>query len=353
MAQATYDTFNSERLSKYAGSSRYSRRNLFSRVGLAKGNPFKYEAVKYIYATSSIRVPEAFILKPLPDDSWCRESNWMGYVAVATDEGKITLGRRDILVAWRGTIEPIEWVKDLDFPLVSASELVGRSGDNANVHKGFLSIYTSYNQHSTFNKTSARDQVISEVKKRVEQYKDEEISITVVGHSLGAALSTLNAADIVSNGYNKPRNRPNKVCPVTAFIFGSPLVGDLNFKNTLQSMHDLHILNLLNVPDVIPRLPPIGYSSVGVELWVDSRTSPYLNYPGDLLSWHNLEAAYLHPVALERGTTVKRDISLVNKNSAALKDKYSIPTNWWREKNKGMVQMNNGSWILQDHEKDD
>ncbi|KAI3457305.1 hypothetical protein Pfo_013968 [Paulownia fortunei] len=353
MAQATYDTFNSERQSKYAGTSRYSRMNIFSRVGLGKGNPFKYEAVKYIYATSNIGVPEAFILKSLSDDAWCKDSNWMGYVAVATDEGKITLGRRDILVAWRGTIEPFEWVKNLDFPLVSASKIVGRSSDNAKVHQGFLSIYTSDNQQSKFNKTSARDQVLSEVKRQVEQYKDEEISITVAGHSLGAALSTLNAADIVSNGHNKPTNQPNKVFPVTAFNFGSPLVGDSNFRDTLQSMNDLHILSVHNAPDIIPHLPPLGYTDVGVELLVDSRNSPFLNYPGDLSSWHNLEAAYLHPVAIQRGTKIKRDIALVNKNSSALKDKYSIPTHWWCEKNKGMVQLNNGSWKLHDHEKDD
>ncbi|KAK6134890.1 hypothetical protein DH2020_031374 [Rehmannia glutinosa] len=267
MAQATYDTFNSNRRSKFAGSSRYSRRNLFSRVGLVKGNPFKYEAVKYIYATSNICVPESFIVKSL---------------------------------------------------------------------------------------SAKKRGVLSEVQKQVEKYKDEEISITVAGHSLGAALATLNAADIVCNSYNKLSSQPNKTCPVTAFNFGSPLVGDWNFRRALRSMNDLHILNVYNFPDIIPHLPPLfDYTGVGVALTVDSTMSPFLK-PGDVSTWHNLEAAYLHPLAIARpGDIVERDIALVNKKSSALRDEYLIPTYWWCEKNKGMVQLENGSWILHDHETDD
>ncbi|KAL3821005.1 hypothetical protein ACJIZ3_006910 [Penstemon smallii] len=361
MAQATYDTFNMERNSKYTGCSRYSRRNLFSRVGLVNGNPFKYEAVKYIYATSSISVPESFLLKSMSHDAWLEESNWIGYVAVATDEGKIALGRRDILVVWRGTIQPIEWVKDFDFPLVPASKIIGTDGENAYVHKGFLSVYTSDNERSKFNKTSARDQVLSEVKKQVEQFKDEDISITITGHSMGGALSAMSAGDIVANGFNKPSDQPNKPCTVTAFIFASPRVGDSNYFVFLQSMNDLRILNIKNAPDIVPTLPPFPYIDVGVNLLIDSRKSPYLKHPGDFFSWHSLEGAYLRAVTEatrnEGGTDqeleVKRDLALVNKSSYALKDEFLVPVFWWMEKNRGMVQKSNGSWVLHDHETDD
>lgn len=158
-AQANYDAFNSEKASKYAGSSLYSKKDLFSKVGLENGNPFKYKVTKYFYATSSFPVPEAFIFKSLSREAWSKESNWMGFVAVSTDdEGKIALGRRDILISWRGTIQALEWVNDLEFNLVSAPKIFGENSE-AKVHQGWYSIYTSDDSRSHYNKTPARDQV--------------------------------------------------------------------------------------------------------------------------------------------------------------------------------------------------
>lgn len=161
MAQATYDAFNSVKVSKYAGSSRYAGKDLLSRVGVSQGRPLnKYQVTKYIYATSSIALPDAFVVKSLSREAWSKESNWMGFVAVATDDGKLALGRRDIVVAWRGTIRALEWVNDLDFTMVSGPEIFGVNSDNdPKIHQGWYSIYTSTDQRSPYNKTSARDQV--------------------------------------------------------------------------------------------------------------------------------------------------------------------------------------------------
>jgi hypothetical protein len=86
----------------------------------------------------------------------------MGYVAVATDAGAAGLGRRDIVVAWRGTKRAVEWADDLDITLVPAAGVVGPGPgwSQPAVHRGFLSVYTSRNSTSRFNKQSAREQVI-------------------------------------------------------------------------------------------------------------------------------------------------------------------------------------------------
>ncbi|KAL6002166.1 hypothetical protein ACLOJK_037614 [Asimina triloba] len=67
------------------------------------------------------------------------------------------------MVAWRGMILQSEWKQDVQLGLVSASELLGDAAsgggaENARVHEGFLSIYTSVNEDSTQNKISAKDQ---------------------------------------------------------------------------------------------------------------------------------------------------------------------------------------------------
>ncbi|XP_060195510.1 phospholipase A1-IIgamma-like [Lycium barbarum] len=357
LAQATYDTFIKERASKYAGASRHSMENFFTKVGL---DPHKYRVTKFFYATSSIPLPDAFITRSFSREAWSKESNFMGFVAVATDEGKVSLGRRDIVVAWRGTLQALEWVNDLQFLLVPAPKVFGQGGGllplfQPLVHHGFYNIYTTENPRSQFNKTCVRDQVMEEVKRLIEEYKHEEVSITVTGHSLGASLATLNAVDIAFNGINKTST--GKEFPVTAFPFASPKVGDLNFHKAFSKLKHLHILRTHNLLDVVPKYPPIGYFDVGQELMIDTTKSPYVKPPGEVVSWHLLEP-YLHGVAGFQGLglstgfklEVNRDISLVNKEWDILKNEYCVPPLWWIEKKKGMVQQKDGSWLLLDRE---
>ncbi|XP_009777407.1 phospholipase A1-IIgamma isoform X2 [Nicotiana tabacum] len=353
LAQATYDTFITEKASKYAGASRYSMESLFTKVGL---DPLKYRVTKFFYATASIPLPDAFIVKSLSREAWSKESNFMGYIAVATDEGKVALGRRDIVVNWRGTMQKLEWVNDLQFLAVPGPKVFGDGGLlsllQPLVHHGFYNIYTTEDPRSQFN------QVIEEVKRLVEEYKNEEVSITVTGHSLGASLATLNAVDIAFNGINKTSE--GKEFPVTAFVFASPKVGDLNFHKAFSKLNNLHILRIHNVLDIVPKYPPIGYIDVGEELMIDTTKSPYVKPPGEVVSWHLLEP-YLHGVAGTQGIgilagfklEVNRDISLVNKQWDILKDEYCIPGLWWADKHKGMVQQQDGSWLLLDREEYD
>ncbi|XP_062232656.1 phospholipase A1-II 7-like [Phragmites australis] len=358
LAQATYDGFNQEKRSPHAGACVFGHSDLLARAGVAAAG--SYAVTKFVYATSGLPMPEAFLLLPLPmlPEAWSRESNWMGYVAVATDEGVATLGRRDILVSWRGTMKNLEWVNDFDFTPVSAAPVLGpaaAANPAALVHRGFLSVYTSSNADSKYNQASARDQVLEEVRRLIELYKDEVTSITVTGHSLGASLATLNAVDIVANGVNAAANSSQPPCPVTAIVFASPRVGDGSFKAAFRSFPDLRALHVKNAGDIVPMYPPLGYVDVAVPLPIHTGRSPYLRHPGTVQTLHNLEC-YLHGVAGEQGGAggfnleVDRDVALVNKGEDALKDEYPVPADWWVAENKCMVKGDDGHWTLQDFE---
>ncbi|OEL37537.1 Phospholipase A1-II 7 [Dichanthelium oligosanthes] len=383
LAQATYDGFNTESRSPHAGACVYGPADLLAGGGApaaaAGGNC--YRVTKFVYATSGLPLPEAFLLLPPPalgEKAWCRESNWMGYVAVATDEGAAALGRRDIVVAWRGTVRSLEWVDDLDFTPVPAAPVLGAAADanpRAMVHRGFLSLYTSSNANSKYNKASARDQaivllimnntsyhgymqVLEEVRRLMELYKDEVTSITTTGHSLGASLATLNAVDIVANGLNNaPASSQSKQppCPVTAIVFASPHVGGPFFRAAFGSFGDLRALHVRNAGDVVPLYPPLGYVDVAVPLPIHTARSPHLRQPGTLQTLHNLEC-YLHGVAGEQGAAggfkleVDRDVALVNKGADALRDGYPVPAKWRVVQNKGMVRGADGHWELKDFE---
>ncbi|CAA0812897.1 Phospholipase A1-IIgamma [Striga hermonthica] len=244
-------------------------------------------------------------MKSWSREVWSRESNWIGYVAVASEEGRAVLGRRDILVAWRGTIRTLEWMNDFEFASVSAPEIF-RGDVGPKVHLGWYSVYTSDDPKSPFNKTSARDQVLTEVNRLVEL----------------------------------------------------PRVGDDKFRKFFSTLQDICVLRVRNARDVVPTYPFVGYSDVGQELAIDTEKSGYLKgFSGNLDTWHSLEI-YLHGVAGTQGSRggfrleVERDIALVNKHLDGLKDEHCVPVGWWCERNKGMVQKEDGSWELVDHEDD-
>lgn len=288
----------------------------------------------------------------------------MGYVAVSKDEESQRIGCRDIVVAWRGTIAPSEWFEDLQGKL----EPLGSDHGDAKVEHGFLSIYTSKSEASRYNKTSASEQVIEEVKKLVKFYKDkgEKVSLTVTGHSLGGALALLNA-------YEAAATIPD--LPVTVISFGGPRVGNVAFGDRLKELK-VKTLRVVIKQDVVPKLPGIlfneglkrfegltgtlewVYTHVGLELGLDVKSSPYLKHGIDLAGFHSLET-YLHLVDgylckdSEFRENAKRDVALVNKGCGMLREELRIPACWNQSANKGLVCNAYGRWVQPQREPED
>ncbi|XP_059443656.1 phospholipase A1-Ibeta2, chloroplastic [Corylus avellana] len=268
-----------------------------------------YKVTKSLYATSSIGLPK-WVDDVAPDLGWMTQrSSWIGYVAVCDDKREINrMGRRDIIIALRGTSTCLEWAENFRAQLADINPTTTHG--QAKVECGFLSLYKTPGAHVP----SLAESVIDEIKRLMELYKGETLSITVTGHSLGAALALLVADDISTCAPDVP--------PVAVFSFGGPRVGNRGFADRIKT-NNVKVLRIVNSQDVITRVPgtlmseeldqklrntkvggvldmldrnmPLSYSHVGEELRVDTKMSPYLKPNADMACCHDLEA-YLHLV---------------------------------------------------------
>jgi len=197
-------------------------------------------------------------------------------VAICVNEKEITrLGRRDIVIAFRGTVTCLEWLENLRVSLTHLPSLVvGEEDDDVGVgvgvgvgppmvQKGFLSLYTS----KTTTHASLQEMVRKEIERVIQRYTNETLSLTLTGHSLGAALAILSAYDITATFKNAPM--------VTVISFGGPRVGNESFRKELEEK-GTKILRIVNSDDVVTKVPGLvvnldelvsGEDVVDVGIW--------------------------------------------------------------------------------------
>ncbi|KAJ9188540.1 hypothetical protein P3X46_003891 [Hevea brasiliensis] len=308
--EAAYRSFDFNPSSPTYATSKFPRNSLFAKTGTGETG---YRMTKNLRATSGLQLPRWIDRAP----SWVStQSSWIGFVAVCQDKDEIArLGRRDVVIAYRGTATCLEWLENLRATLTClpfGEGNVGRSSNGPMVESGFLSLYTS----STATYPSLQTSVREEIGRVLEMYGDEPVSFTITGHSLGAALATLTAYDIKSTFEN--------AAMVTAISFGGPRVGNRSFRCQLDN-GGTKILRIVNSDDLITKVPGIVidnndvagneavqmaglpswvqksvestqwlYAEVGRELRLSSKESPYLR-KRDVATCHEL-STYLHLV---------------------------------------------------------
>lgn len=179
------------------------------------------------------------------------------YVGFASDMNAV-------VVAFRGTqensiqnwIEDLFW-KQLDFDYPGMTE--------AKVHSGFYSAY---------HNTTLRDGVINGIQKAREAYGN--IPIMVTGHSMGGAMASFCALDLIVNYGLKD---------VTLLTFGQPRIGNAVFASHFKKYLP-NAIRVTNAHDIVPHLPPYyqyfrqkTYHHFPREVWVHNIGLDSLVYP--------------------------------------------------------------------------
>ncbi|KAH6571019.1 hypothetical protein BASA60_007449 [Batrachochytrium salamandrivorans] len=159
-----------------------------------------------------------------------------------------------IVVSFRGTRNLDNWIKDIT-TATPDSPFPG-SPPGAKVHLGFLLAWEQI-----------REEVLEEVNKLVQLYPEFDIVLT--GHSLGGALTTMAAMDLITRLNLDPEK-------MTLFTINQPRTGNNHFAHWVASINFNMVLRVVNQNDLTPHLPPIftGFSHHPTEIWIAGPNGP-------------------------------------------------------------------------------
>lgn len=164
----------------------------------------------------------AYSPRPLQSESFKQTAfrELKKFTSRATDtQGFVTRDESHVVIAFRGTKEPIDWLTDLTFGMVEA--------DDGKVHEGFQKCI---------------DRIWPILRQRLEWARNQDQQIWVTGHSLGGALATLAAQ----------RLAVELEAAIMSITFGQPRVGDSAFATNFLPEH----VRFINNNDIVPTLPP-------------------------------------------------------------------------------------------------
>ncbi|CAO2141543.1 unnamed protein product [Urochloa humidicola] len=347
LVAACYRAFDLDPRSKRYLNCKHGKAQMLRAVGLDDGAG--YEITKYIYAAPDVALPF-----PPGGDAGRRpcKSRWIGYVAVASDGEAARLGRRDILVSFRGTVTGSEWLANFMSLLAPARFDPADPRPDVKVESGFLSVYTSDDGGAggRFTAGSCRNQLLSEVTRLIGEYRDEEMSITLAGHSMGSSLAVLFGYDLAELGLNYSYHNSNgggggaRAIPITVFSFAGPRVGNVEFKTRCDEL-GVKVLRVVNVNDPVTKMPGVilnegaarvlagrygmpwskaCYAHVGVEVALDFFVA------GDIACVHDIEAYIDHLLKGTDGITVDGSNSMTVEEEKGVRGRVAFMFQTWR-----------------------
>jgi triacylglycerol lipase len=129
--------------------------------------------------------------------------------------------------------------------------------------------------------------VWSAVETQLQQFRDQQQTFLLTGHSLGGALAVLAGIQFQMCGYGIDG----------IYSFGTPRVGDRNFALQFNRRLYRQTFRLVNHKDVVPQLPPreLGYAHVGQLVYFDTE-GKLCAYPGQDDSFAFKEALSDHDI---------------------------------------------------------
>lgn len=172
-----------------------------------------------------------------------------------------TLG--EIIVSHQGTdtseLLPVLTDVDIDQVILDSAHFPGISS-SVKVHDGFANA-----------QLKAAESVLAAVNTALSKYPTTKV--TLVGHSLGAAISLLDSVYL-------PLHLPSTITYKT-ITYGMPRVGNQEFANYVDGNTHIHLTHINNKEDPVPVLPPLflGYIQPAGEIHIQD-SNAWDNCPG-------------------------------------------------------------------------
>jgi alpha-beta hydrolase superfamily lysophospholipase len=158
-----------------------------------------------------------------------------------------------IVIAFRGSTTIDAWITNFDFDTTNTDICSG-----CTAHHGFWNSWVD-----------ARDAVTPAVKQAATTFPDYKI--VAVGHSLGAAIASLGAAQLRNSGLT-----------IALYTFGSPRIGGTKTSSYISNQPGGNF-RVTHWNDPVPKLPllTMGYVHISPEYYINKPNKQDVN-PGDI-----------------------------------------------------------------------